>query len=168
MEDYSNNIPVNDRYSNAVALVIGEEMRGDSTASRPHGIVNSDCSLLPTSRGLFYSFQGTGTTMNITLTTIIINDDDDEDIRLEMAILLLKDGENDCQTSSSTTCLEFSDFLTYEDTPHSILLEETEIDQTYIVAVTGEKFDDVGVGEFGISVNVRHFEVFHQKAQSLL
>jgi hypothetical protein len=113
----------------------GKAVSGNSTPSRPHGLQNADCSLIATSRGLFYSFEGTGDTLNVTLTIST------DEIRLELAILTIGCG----------TCITVSDFSTLDDSPHSITFE-SEPDELYVVVVSGQGFADVGV--FAIEVGV--------------
>jgi hypothetical protein len=103
---------------------------GDATVAWPHELENPNCSLHAFSRGLFYSVEGTGETMAITLTTDI-----PEDRTLEVAILT---------SEECNECVMYSDFLTAEDTPHTLELA-TEKSKNYTVVVSGEGFADVGV-----------------------
>eukprot|EP00339_Tiarina_fusa_P002845 CAMPEP_0117038524 /NCGR_PEP_ID=MMETSP0472-20121206/27096_1 /TAXON_ID=693140 ORGANISM="Tiarina fusus, Strain LIS" /NCGR_SAMPLE_ID=MMETSP0472 /ASSEMBLY_ACC=CAM_ASM_000603 /LENGTH=287 /DNA_ID=CAMNT_0004748763 /DNA_START=8 /DNA_END=867 /DNA_ORIENTATION=+ len=106
----------------------GQLVSGNSMPSRPHGLTDEACSLKATSRGLFYSVEGT-TEETIEVTLSILTDD----IRLELAIL----------TMGCDSCVLVSDFLTMDDSPHTVTFD-SEAGESYVVVVSGEGFADVG------------------------
>jgi hypothetical protein len=133
--------PINDQCeTTAKALELAEVVTGDSTGSWPHGLENDDCGLHAFSRGLFYAVEGTGESMGVTLTTDIAEG------RLEVAILK---NASDC-----SQCVTISDFLTAEDMPHTTVFD-TELNQTYVVVVSGEGFSDSGVFQVELVVSER-------------
>ncbi len=113
---------------------------GDTTGAFPHGIVNDACSVHPQSRGLFYQVIGTGDAMDVTLSITELA----EDYRLELAVI-----ESSCQTGE---CVASSDFLTADDETETITFQ-TQPDLVYYVAVTGERFEDVGKFEIVLTVS---------------
>jgi hypothetical protein len=124
--------PYNDRCERAVNLTTttSAAVTGDSSGAFPHGMENATCSLHKDSRGLFYKVLGTGKTLAVTLTT---TDATPDDVTFEMAIL----------SDTCEQCLAFSDFLMAEETPHTFEFD-SEVDQTYILLVSGQGFSDVG------------------------
>jgi predicted DCC family thiol-disulfide oxidoreductase YuxK len=76
--------------------------------------------------------------MAITLTTDI-----PEDRTLEVAIFTSEECE---------VCVMYSDFLTAEDTPHTLELA-TEKSKNYTIVVSGEGFADVGVFQLELEVS---------------
>jgi hypothetical protein len=136
--------PENDRCDAAMAITSDAMMVStDTTAAWPHGLEVADCSLHEFSRGAFYTIQGTGGVMAATLDMTTM-DGLEDDTRLELAIL-----SQNCEE-----CIKVSDFLTPEDMPHTLEFE-TAAGQTYVVAVSGERFADVGA--FQITMEVRSF-----------
>jgi hypothetical protein len=123
--------PDNDRCETAVNLTTtSAAVTGDSSGAFPHGLENATCSLQKDSRGLFYKVVGTGKTLAVTLT---MTDTNQDDLTFEMAIL----------SDACEQCLAFSDFLIAEDAPHTVAFD-SEVDQTYIVLVSGQGFSDAG------------------------
>lgn len=108
----------------------------NTTSAWPHGLENEDCSLHAYSRGAFYTVEGTGRVMAVTLSA-----SDLADTRLEMAVL----------TENCDECIEVSDFLTADETPHTMAFKTT-LNQIYVIVVSGERFSDVGA--FDIQVEV--------------
>mmetsp|Transcript_27539 Transcript_27539/g.40685 ORF Transcript_27539/g.40685 Transcript_27539/m.40685 type:complete len:327 (-) Transcript_27539:111-1091(-) len=94
--------------------------------ARPQELDVHDCGLHFFSRGLFYSFTGTGNAQNVTLTI-------DGDDHLELSILSSGCGE----------CIYHTDFLTQDDSPY-VQEFKSQKDKNYIAVVSGETFEDTG------------------------
>ena len=123
--------PANDACNNAEGLTNMDSATVDTSGPLPHGLENADCSLHADSRGAFYSVAATGNFMAFTLTATDVGLDNQG--RLEIAVM-----EKGCNT-----CIKVSDFLKMEDTPFTLEFE-TVRGKSYVVAVSGERFSDVG------------------------
>lgn len=136
-------------------LSMGTTVSGDSMGALPHemGDIYGTCSLHEYARGLFYKVDGTGKKLGVTLN--ILDDvlhSSQEEKTLEVAILDGCSIRNDIPAPTVSDCITFSDFLTADDTPHTVEFD-SEKDITYYVVVSGQSFSDVG--KFEISVEVR-------------
>jgi hypothetical protein len=67
LQELSISRPFNDQCGTAQRLQSGELITGASSGAWPHGLVNHACSLQARSRGLFYSIEGTGDGITLSL-----------------------------------------------------------------------------------------------------
>ena len=134
------NPPTNDQCTQRQAIALNTPVSGNSTAARPHGLTNTECSLHPYARGLFYAVTGTGTSLQLTWT--IIDNNDNKDGRFEIAIL----------SQTCFHCVQVSDFLVADDSPFTTTFD-TEVNVEYVILVSGEGFGDTAA--FTLEVQVR-------------
>ena len=80
----------------------------------------------------------------------------DSEGRLELAVL----------TDGCQACQKVCDFLTIEDTPFTLEFETT-LGKTYVVAVSGERFSDVGVFDVLLEVSLAIFDYWMASKQNL-
>lgn len=130
--------PTNDQCKTARRLQAGEPITGISNGAWPHGLLNDDCSLNAHSRGLFYSIEGTGEPISLTLRPDI------SDGKLEVAVL----SQDDCGK-----CIIGSEFFSAEDMKHTVAFPSTK-NEIYTVVVSGEGVSDAGV--FQLSLTEQH------------
>ena len=149
--------PKNDHCENAERILMpGQTVTGSSTGAWPHKLNIDKCMLKETSRGLFYSIQGTGKTISLSLrtdiTTITSSEEEEGGGRLEIAIL----ANDDC-----SYCIGNSQFITTKDSKH-IIQFESNADDVYTIVISGQGTGDSGV--FQLTWEVRRREN-HQQQQ---
>jgi predicted DCC family thiol-disulfide oxidoreductase YuxK len=135
LQELSITRPFNDQCGTAQRLQSGELITGASSGAWPHGLVNHVCSLQARSRGLFYSIEGTGDVITLSLRPDI------SEGKLEVAVL----SQGDCGK-----CIASSDFITAEDNKHTIRFSSIK-NEIYTIAVSGQGVSDAGVFQLGLT-----------------
>ena len=109
----------------------------DSAGAWP-GYVNMQCSIVPTTRGLYYKFTapqlGTIITVSNFNPNLLIGE-----VKFQISVL----------SGNCLGCLIFADFL---DGEHSLTLNLNPGEE-YVVLVSGESYDDVGTFDLSIKVS---------------
>jgi len=134
MEEFSSPRPSNDMCETAQMLQRGTVTRDASFEAWPHGLSNTECNLDAHSRGLFYTLEGTGGVITVTLQPSI------SEGRLGLVIL----AGDDCGI-----CVRHSQFVTAIDSKQ-IISVPTQFGEVYHILVSGEDIGDAG--SFKLSV----------------
>ncbi|KAL3942846.1 MAG: hypothetical protein SGBAC_003045 [Bacillariaceae sp.] len=114
---------------------MGVVTRDASFEAWPHGLSNSQCDLNAHSRGLFYTLEGTGQVITVTLRPSI------SEGKLGLVIL----SGDDCGI-----CVGHSRFVTAIDSKQIVTMP-TQTGEMYHILVSGEDIGDAGSFQLSVS-----------------
>jgi hypothetical protein len=136
-QEYETSRPENDQMEQAYPLGMGDPVAGMSSGAWPHGVVNEQCHLRPHSRGLFYSVQGTGEHLELSLRA------DVGEGNMEVAILTGDDVGK---------CVAHSEYMSAVDAKHIVYFPSVK-GQMYTIVVSGENVGDAGLFRLTLEVS---------------
>ncbi|CAJ1946589.1 unnamed protein product [Cylindrotheca closterium] len=139
--------PSNDQCEFAQPLKLGDSLTGLTTGAWPHGIKDELCNLGKHSQALFYSIQGTGMDIDVTLRADVTEG------LLGLAVV----GEDDC-----SQCITHSEYMSATDSEQTVTFPSEE-GKLYKIVVSGEEVFDAGlfhlaVGYGEVSRGVKQFQ----------
>lgn len=125
---------MNDNLDKAIALAMGASVTGITSGAWPHGVVHEHCHLGPYSRGLFYTVEGNGEHLELSLRTDVSEGN--------MGVAILNGGE----------CVAHSGHMSANDGKHTLYFPSAE-GQIYTIVISGESIGDSGLFQLTIGVS---------------
>ena len=129
--------PSNDQCEFAQPIELGDSITAITTGAWPHGIEVEQCNLGQHSQALFYSIEGTGMDIEVTLRADVTEG------LLGLAVV----GEDDC-----SQCIMHSVYMSATDSEQTVTFPSEEGKQ-YKIVVSGDEVFDAGLFHLSIGVS---------------